>query len=65
MQPLQAIFDRAKIHALSWFSQRRGISCNKAGGYCAEYNFRFSFAAANVGDRFLTAMAEVYDHEFR
>ena len=28
------------IHALAWLRLKRGVQCNKAGGYIGEYNLR-------------------------
>ena len=48
-------------HAENWLRSRRGIPCNRAGAYIAEYNFRMFVAnIENVGDSIMKAIANTY-----
>lgn len=49
-------------HSLVWIRSKRGIKCNKAGAFLAEYNFRFAIGNDDVKNRFIYAMAAVYEH---
>ena len=52
MQPIlfQGNIDRAKDHAIYWLKVKRGVQCNRAGGYVAEYNVRFFMRNLNLGE---------------
>ena len=54
-------------NSLAWFKKKRGIKCEKLGGFIAEYNFRF-FCEENdgisLGTRFMTALAKVHEINF-
>ena len=52
-------------HTKNWLRSKRGISCNRAGAYIAEYNFRmFVRNNENVGDRIMKAIANTYGPTF-
>ena len=57
---LQGNDENPKNHALQWLKKKRGIKCNKVGGYIAEYNFKFFRTENTVGDRFLHTMTATY-----
>ena len=49
------------IHAKNWLRNKRGIPCNCAGAYIAEYDFKMFVAYnENVGDTILKAIANTY-----
>lgn len=48
-------------HSLAWLRSKRGMACNKTGGFIAEYNLRFfkpNFE--NFGTFFLTCLEDQY-----
>ena len=48
-------------HAKNWLRSNRGISCNGAGAYIAEYSFRMFVANnENVGDSTMKAIVNTY-----
>ena len=48
-------------HAKKCLRSKRGIPCNRAGAYIAEYNFRMFVANnENVGDSIMKAIANTY-----
>ena len=48
-------------HAKNWLRSKRGIPCNSAGAYIAEYNFRMFVANnENVGESIMKAIANTY-----
>ena len=52
-------------HAKNWLRSKRGIPCNSAGAYIAEYNFRMFVANnENVGDGIMKAIANTYEPIF-
>ena len=55
-------------NVLAWFKKKRGIKCEKLGGFIAEYNFRFFYEendSISFGIRFMTALAKVYENVFQ
>ena len=55
-------------NALAWFKKKRGIKCEKLGGFVAEYNLRFFYEEndeISLGTRFMTALAKVYENVFQ
>ena len=60
-----ATLQNAKEHAEMWLKGKRGISCNTAGGYCGEYNFRhFMHPAADTAEQFIQSLGAVYRNIF-
>ena len=55
-------------NTLAWSKKKRGIKCDKLGGFIAEYNFRF-FCEENdeisLETRFMTPLAKVYENVFQ
>ena len=48
-------------HVKNWLRSKRGIPCNRAGTYIAEYNFRMLVGNnENVGDSIMKATANVH-----
>ena len=48
-------------HAKNWLRSNRGVSCNRAGAYIAEYSFRMFVANnENVGDSIMKAIVNTY-----
>ena len=48
-------------HAKNWLRSKRGIPCNSAGAYIAEYNFRMFVANnENVDESIMKAIANTY-----
>ena len=55
-------------NALAWFKKKRGIKCEKLGGFIAECNFCFFYEendGISIGTRFMTALAKVYENVFQ
>ena len=49
-------------NALAWFKKKRGIKCEKPGGFIAEYNVRFFYEendGISLRTRFMTALTKV------
>ena len=52
-------------HAKNWLKSKRGIPCNPARAYIAEYNFRMFVANnENVGDSIMKDIANLYGPTF-
>ena len=55
-------------NTLAWFKKKRGIECEKLGGFIAEYNFRFFYEendGISLGTRFMTVFTKVYENVFQ
>ena len=55
-------------NALASFKKKRGIKCEKLGGFIAAYNFRFFYEendSISLGTSFMTSLAKVYENVFQ
>ena len=53
-------------HAITWLKSKRGIKCQQAGAYLAEYNLRFYNSDVNVAfcERFYNCLITQYKNIF-
>ena len=54
----QGHVDQKEIMAKTWLKGKRGIRCGQAGGFLAEYNYRFFFEKDNnMGNEMLNTIS--------
>ena len=56
--------ENPKQHALTRLRSKKGIPCNRAVTYLAEYNLRFMNDAEPFSERFMRAIRENYVQVF-
>ena len=52
-----------ELLAMTWLKSKRGIRCAQAGGFIAEYNYRFFEEKVNFGNSYMSVLRDLYiDH---